>query len=112
MEQTHERHVSELQHTHEHRLNELQSRYELRLGDLLLNRLRLRAPLLVGHLLWVALRNRLVVLRLAAESHLVAGRGERHRAVTTVCSDFPIYSQTFVYQELSQLAGNGFDGYE
>ena len=33
----------------------------------------------------------------------------RYRAMVTVCRDFPIYSQTFVYRELTELAGSGFD---
>ena len=36
-------------------------------------------------------------------------RGKRHRVLATVCDIFPIYSQTFVYQELTQLARQGFD---
>jgi glycosyltransferase involved in cell wall biosynthesis len=29
--------------------------------------------------------------------------------LTTVCAEFPIYSQTFVHREIAQLARNGFD---
>jgi glycosyltransferase involved in cell wall biosynthesis len=33
----------------------------------------------------------------------------RCRALVTVCRSFPIYSQTFVYRELAELARSGFD---
>jgi glycosyltransferase involved in cell wall biosynthesis len=39
---------------------------------------------------------------------LIPGR-RRIRVAATACWDFPIYSQTFVYQELVQLIGHGFD---
>jgi glycosyltransferase involved in cell wall biosynthesis len=48
---------------------------------------------------------RLRLERLAA--WLFAWRG-RPRVLATACWDFPIYSQTFVYQELTQLAKHGF----
>jgi glycosyltransferase involved in cell wall biosynthesis len=32
-----------------------------------------------------------------------------YRALVTVCRSFPIYSQTFVYRELTELARSGFD---
>ena len=35
--------------------------------------------------------------------------GPRIRVASTACWEFPIYSQTFVYQELAELARNGFD---
>jgi glycosyltransferase involved in cell wall biosynthesis len=35
--------------------------------------------------------------------------GRRMSVVSTACWEFPIYSQTFVYQELSELARAGFD---
>jgi glycosyltransferase involved in cell wall biosynthesis len=82
---------------------------ERRLGDLLLNRLHLRGPLQAAHRLWVAYRNHLAIGRLAAESRRLARLSERHRIMATVCDTFPIYSQTFVYQELTQLARDGFD---
>ena len=83
--------------------------HEYRMGDLLLNRLHLRTPLEAAHWFWVAFRNRLVVAGLAFERRLLTGHGDRHRILTTVCSNFPIYSQTFVYQELTQLARQGCD---
>ena len=39
----------------------------------------------------------------------VFGRRARPRVMATACWGFPIYSQTFVYQELSQLIGRGFN---
>ncbi|HEY1754594.1 MAG TPA: glycosyltransferase family 4 protein [Bryobacteraceae bacterium] len=35
--------------------------------------------------------------------------GKRVRVASTACWEFPIYSQTFVYQELAELARHGFD---
>src|SRR5262245_191881 len=34
---------------------------------------------------------------------------KRKKILATACWSFPIYSQTFVYQELTQLIKNGFD---
>jgi glycosyltransferase involved in cell wall biosynthesis len=89
---------------------------ERRVGDILLNRLRLRGPLKLLNVslkiverLFVTLRHQLTVAELAAESRFFAGRGGRYRTLATVCTTFPIYSQTFVYQELTQLARHGFD---
>jgi glycosyltransferase involved in cell wall biosynthesis len=56
-----------------------------------------------------AFQQRLSVARLAADSRVLEACGKRHRVLATVCDTFPIYSQTFVYQELTQLARNGFD---
>lgn len=89
--------------------DELRRSYERRLGDLLLNRLRLRAPMLALAEISEAVRQRLSVARLAAERRLLDARGQRRRVIATVCDSFPIYSQTFVYQELTQLARHGFD---
>ncbi|MBX3439568.1 MAG: glycosyltransferase, partial [Planctomycetaceae bacterium] len=88
--------------------NTLQSSLELRAGDLLLNRMRLKRPLLaiasgtrdVGH--------RINTVRLASEGRL-PGRSRNRRILATICSNFPIYSQTFVHQELNQLVRQGFD---
>lgn len=82
--------------------------YERRLGDLLLNRLGLRAPLLAAEHVVGAVHQRFMLTRLAAESRLFAG-SKRNRVMATVCDIFPIYSQTFVYQELTQLARHGFN---
>src|SRR3954462_4795530 len=52
---------------------------------------------------------RLQVLRLRAERALAALRPWRRapRVIATACWNFPIYSQTFVYPELTQLVRNG-----
>ena len=39
----------------------------------------------------------------------LSGRTRRLRVLATACWSFPVYSQTFVYQELSQLVHAGFD---
>lgn len=39
---------------------------------------------------------------------IIGGRARR-RVMATACWNFPIYSQTFVYQELTQLIKNGYD---
>src|SRR4051812_12010902 len=51
----------------------------------------------------------LQLLRLRFERALDALRPWRRapRVIATACWKFPIYSQTFVYQELTQLARNG-----
>lgn len=55
--------------------------------------------------------HRFQLMRLRAER--LAGnlipRSGRVRVVATACWGFPIYSQTFVYQELAQLIGQDFD---
>ena len=50
-------------------------------------------------------------IRLQAEnvSRRLAPRGRRLRVASTACWEFPIYSQTFVYQELAELTRGGFD---
>lgn len=89
--------------------DELKYSYEQRVGDFLFNKLRLRAPLLLLDELAATVGQRLAVLRLAIDSRLFGGRGKRGRVLTTVCDTFPIYSQTFVYQELTQLSRQGYD---
>jgi glycosyltransferase involved in cell wall biosynthesis/ubiquinone/menaquinone biosynthesis C-methylase UbiE len=51
--------------------------------------------------------HRLQLRRLRADRWIAKRRGRR-RVLTTACWSFPIYSQTFVYQELTQLLLNGF----
>lgn len=77
---------------------------ERRLGELLLTRLKLRTPLQLLLALVRGAGQRLVVARLALERYWTG----RPRVVTTICWNFPIYSQTFVYQELTQLLRQGF----
>ena len=84
--------------------NELLDSFERRVGEFLLNRLNFR-PLLRA-VEWVKVKMTLSGLYLARWSS--AFRGNRPRVLTTVCETFPIYSQTFVHQEISQLAHHGF----
>jgi colanic acid/amylovoran biosynthesis glycosyltransferase len=103
---------SELQEQVRQRIVEcgaLRHSYEYRLGDLLLNRMRLRAPVLAAEKVLAAAQQRLSITRLTGERCLQQARRKRCRVLTTVCDIFPIYSQTFVYQELSQLVRHGFD---
>lgn len=90
------------------KVDELRMSDERKLGDLLLNRLRLRAPARGATAALKAIGQRLSVARLAAERRL-SPRSQRHRVVATACDVFPIYSQTFVYQELTQLARQEFE---
>ena len=87
----------------------LQRSYERQIGDLILNRLRMRAPLQVAEHLWIRGRSRCSAARMRFDAGLLVRAKNRHRVIATVCDKFPIYSQTFVYQELTQLAENGFD---
>jgi glycosyltransferase involved in cell wall biosynthesis/GT2 family glycosyltransferase len=50
-------------------------------------------------------------IRLASDRRTgaVTGLGQRARILSTACWRFPIYSQTFVYQELTQLLNHGHD---
>lgn len=74
-------------------------------GDLLLNRLRLRGAFLAVARLVSVVSWQLTLLRLRWER----GRAEpSRRLMATICWNFPIYSQTFVYQELSQLVKQGY----
>ena len=75
---------------------------EVRLGRLLLDRLRLRRPLLFAHGVLARIGQRATLLRLAAGRAL-----HGQRVMATICSEFPIYSQTFVHQELEQIATAG-----
>jgi glycosyltransferase involved in cell wall biosynthesis len=53
------------------------------------------------------LLHRLQLLRLGGERLQAHLRLQRPRVVATACWGFPIYSQTFVYQELTQLMQRG-----
>jgi colanic acid/amylovoran biosynthesis glycosyltransferase len=48
-------------------------------------------------------------LRYERMSSRLFGFRRRPRVASTACWEFPIYSQTFVYQELTALARHGFD---
>jgi glycosyltransferase involved in cell wall biosynthesis len=89
--------------------DELRRSYERQIGDLVVNRLKLRGPLQVSERLWAKGHRQVSLAKLAVEGRIL-GRGHgRYRVLATVCDIFPIYSQTFVYQELTQLARHGFD---
>ena len=51
----------------------------------------------------------LIRLRIERLRAKIIGRRSRLRIITTACWDFPIYSQTFVYQELTQLIRRSFE---
>lgn len=51
----------------------------------------------------------LIRLRLDRLKVKIISRGARRRVMATACWHFPIYSQTFVYQELTQVIQQGFD---
>jgi glycosyltransferase involved in cell wall biosynthesis len=90
-------------------LNDARSSYERRLGDLLLNRLRLRGPLLAAYRLWGELRT---VMGPAAGTmtRYFNWAGQRtETAIVAATWSFPIYSHTFVYQELMGLGDMGLD---
>jgi glycosyltransferase involved in cell wall biosynthesis len=80
---------------------------EQQLGDLLLNRWRLRGPALWAFGLQSSIGQRFSVARLKVDGG--PPRRTRIKVLATACDVFPIYSQTFVYQELTQLALHGFD---
>jgi glycosyltransferase involved in cell wall biosynthesis len=86
--------------------NVLQASLERRTGDFILNRLRLRGVVHSATSLTSAWGQRLGLAGLRIERAL---RPRRRRLMTTVCWNFPIHSQTFVYQELTHLIRHGFD---
>jgi glycosyltransferase involved in cell wall biosynthesis len=88
--------------------NDVMCSDERRFGDLVLNRLRLRKPLLGAAYVLATINQGLMLAKLHMESRLLR-RNKQNRIMTTVCDIFPIYSQTFVYQELGHLARHGFD---
>jgi glycosyltransferase involved in cell wall biosynthesis len=96
------------QRTHER--DEMTRTPEYRVGDVVVNKLRLKRPLR-------AVETRLHKSKIVAANALLRAerRGLIHsskgqpRVFATVCWNFPIYSQTFVYQELLQLKQRGFD---
>jgi glycosyltransferase involved in cell wall biosynthesis len=59
----------------------------------------------------IKLLHQFQLIRLSAEQvgARLFGQNTRPRVITTACWAFPIYSQTFVYQEITQLMQNGFD---
>ena len=83
---------------------------EFRVGDVVVNRFRLKRPLraVEKHLHKAKIVATNALLR-AERRGLIHRSGGRPRVFATVCWNFPIYSQTFVYQELLQLNKRGFD---
>ena len=77
---------------------------EQRAGHFILNRLRFRRPARAAVRVANVLRQRMSTTQLAFE-RLAANR--RPRVLATICWNFPIYSQTFVYEELTQLLKSG-----
>jgi glycosyltransferase involved in cell wall biosynthesis len=73
-------------------------------ADRLRDALRGRPDAALARLRFAAQRQRLRLERLAGAA---LGRGPR--VVATACWKFPIYSQTFVYQEVRQLVRKGYD---
>ena len=83
--------------------------FERRLGDLLANRLRLRAPLLAAKRVFRALqRVGARAPRMLTQSGSRAGR-RQPVAIVAATGRFPIYSHTFVYQELMGLGEMGLN---
>ncbi|MBL8843791.1 MAG: glycosyltransferase [Planctomycetes bacterium] len=77
---------------------------EYRLGHLALNKLPLKKPLRFLEKKASKAKSVWTGKRLSWER-----KGEKPRVFATICWNFPIYSQTFVYQELTQLEKRGFD---
>ena len=86
--------------------NALEGSLERRVGRFLLDRLRLRGLVQLTMSRASSWGQRLGLARLRVERALGF---RRRRIMTTVCWNFPIYSQTFVYQELTHLMQHGFD---
>jgi glycosyltransferase involved in cell wall biosynthesis len=88
--------------------DQLQRSPEYRLGDLLLTRLGLRSPLRLAEKSLRHLGHRAVVQRMVADGVTWPWKRKAdYKAMVTICWNFPIYSQTFVYQELIQLIERG-----
>jgi glycosyltransferase involved in cell wall biosynthesis len=83
--------------------------YEHRLGDLLFNRLRLAVPLLAASRLRSRLRGLMGLASHAITRCVSWARGRTTTAIVAATGRFPIYSHTFVYQELMGLREMGFD---
>jgi glycosyltransferase involved in cell wall biosynthesis len=86
----------------------LEQSAEVRLGRFVLDRLRFRGPFRRTEALRSLLRHRATLGGLGAKSRVSRLR-RRLRVLASACWDFPIYSQTFVHQELAQLANADVD---
>jgi glycosyltransferase involved in cell wall biosynthesis len=83
---------------------------EFRLGDLVLNTMKLKTPLRSLEKKSAKLRVAWTRTRLRAERRgWIHSSGGKPKVCATICWNFPIYSQTFVHQELTQLKNRGFD---
>ena len=92
--------------------DDLKRQPEWRVGDLALNKLPLKKPLRFVEKKLSKQKSAWATSKLRAERCGwlgLKGRSERPRVFSTICWNFPIYSQTFVYQELMQLKNRGFD---
>ena len=87
---------------------ELYYSFERRIGDLLVNRLKLWRVFETLESVWATCQRRIAIIRLSLD-RLFTARKSKFRIIASVCDKFPIYSQTFVYQELTELARNRFD---
>jgi glycosyltransferase involved in cell wall biosynthesis len=80
---------------------------EHRFGELVLKRWKLHGIVRFIEHSWNSWCHHWVIWRLRLERLLP--RRRRFRAMASICGNFPIYSQTFVYQELLQLQEHGFE---
>lgn len=79
---------------------------ERRVGELLLDRCHLRS--VVRAIEWIRAKMQRHKTRLGLYVSRWFSWPGHSRILAMACSNFPIYSQTFVHQELSQLANHGF----
>jgi len=79
---------------------------ERQVGDFLLNRAHLRRPLALATEADSSVRQRLELARLRVDR---SREPKRRRILATACWNFPIHSQTFVYQELTELMKRDFE---
>ncbi len=86
----------------EHEVLILEASPERRAGSFLLHRLRLAAVARALSGMTAVVRQHVSMTRLVVDR--MRSRAGRPRVLATVCTDFPIYSQTFVHQELEYLA--------
>ncbi|MDP6425318.1 MAG: glycosyltransferase, partial [Planctomycetota bacterium] len=88
-------------------LERLRRSAEYRFGRRMLNKMRLRPVFNVLERWRNKLRHWFAIRRLTFDRLL--SRKKPFRAMASICWNFPIYSQTFVYQELTQLWHRGFE---
>ncbi len=88
--------------------NTFRDSLEHRIGEFWVKRLHCRLVFQGLESMMVTIQRAVTLLGLTFARWSSECRGEVSRVMATVCADFPIYSQTFVHQELSQLAHRGF----